>query len=144
MKRLSIFVFIYTISLTGYAQNEIGEMKARLTGNDKTRWIFEKLQKTMGDRKSTSSNECIYSRIIFSIKDSSFFADKCGTTTVDKGKWNILKKDMEEYTIKLDKIYDIDFLPNRTIQNKERRVLRLRIPGKDMETPSLEYIYYAE
>jgi len=140
MKKAFLTVFIFTtISFTVNAQSELLEIKSKLSGNDKTRWIFEKMQKTMGNKSQTTSG-CTYSTIIFSAKDSSYLAAKCVTNDADKGKWFIVQKGNEEFTIKLDRVYEIVFYI-RTFQGKERRFLRLRIPGKTMSEASIDYHY---
>jgi phosphate-selective porin len=117
-------------------------MKSKISGPTQTRWIFDKLKKTMGE-KYTLSSGCTYARIIFSANGMTYQADRCADQVIEKGKWVLTKLSEENFTIKLDRIYQLDFYTKK-INNKDRRFMRLKIQGQNMHETSLEYIYYAE
>jgi hypothetical protein len=139
-------LLILSVSSFTHKQGEILEMKSKLTGRERTKWVFEKLEKTMGNRKNLSSQDCIYATLIFVSNGSTYFGNRCGAST-ESGKWVLTKKGLEEFTLTLNKVpgkvYDVDFY-SKVFKGEQRRFLRMRIPGKNMQEPSLEYHYYAE
>ena len=141
MIKLILVLFFLPLTLLSTAQ-ELETYKNKLTGTDKKRWIFEKLQKTMGEKRTTSS-ECNYAVLIFSVKASAYFGEACNPTATKKGSWKLTRQGIEDFTLTLEKDYKVDFF-TKPYQNKQRDYMRLKIPGKNMEQPSLEYYYYAE
>lgn len=125
---------LYTGSLS--AQADMENMKRKISGPTNTRWIFEKLKKTMGGKYAISSG-CIYSRIIFSAKGMSYQADHCADKVIENGTWALTKISDENFTLKLDNIYLVDFYTKK-LNKKDRLYMRLKLQGQTMQEPSLE------
>jgi hypothetical protein len=147
MKYTIIFCLCFFLfNSTAFSQNELNSVKAQLAGTDRIKWVFEKLERTMGDRKAVKDTKCgnaKFATIILEIQGSRYFASSCKDTTTTKGNWILKEKGFETFTLTLDQEYDVDIY-TRTSGKTQRKYMRLRIPGIKINQPSIEITYYAQ
>jgi hypothetical protein len=130
---------------TTLCQTNNGSFEFQLTGTDRTKWVFEKLERTMGDRKAVKDTSCgsaKFASIILAIQGNRYFAGNCKDTTTSRGNW-ILTQRNESYTLKLDKEYDVKIY-FKQFGNRQRKYMLLRIRGVRIDEESQEFTYYAQ
>jgi hypothetical protein len=138
-----ILLYLFSICVQPLmAQSDTAEIKTLLTNNTQRRWVFEKLEKSLG-QKSHIAEGCEYSLLTFSFDSNKYFGVPCVSNTNKKGQYKIIKLGLEEFTIELDKKYEIAFY-KKDFKGKIRQFMRLKIPGIGMDQVALEYHYYAE
>lgn len=138
-----VFLYFFSVCVQQLmAQSGIAEVETLLTNNTQRRWVFEKLEKSLG-QKSHLVAGCEYSLITFSLDSNKYFGAPCASSTHKKGQYKINQIGLEEFTIQLEKKYEIAFY-KKDFKGKMRQFMRLKIPGIGMQEAALEYHYYAE
>lgn len=140
MKYILTLLFAAGFAFNSYAQDGINEMKHTLTGDIKKRWLFYKTEEVTGSGRTTISSECIYSDIVFGLRDSAYIADRCTSGLMVKGGWEMQRKGDKSYLLKIDRVYDIKFKYKEHLE-EERLFMVLTLKGKTRKEPTMVYYY---